>query len=408
MKFTVWYSTESMADWIIDHTDLRRHECTKARLQESDASKPASFHAVPDHIKKILYLDAPDIIVELDSNPIFTIEESKEAGTGHNVFQRFSRLAASAENGIPSFYLYPEAVLIERRDKTVKWDVINPLICHALDRLMAVFGTPALLFFYPSNYPSTSRSPNVRKNKGLLLHGSMKYLSSPAINDEMREMFAVINLIVEQVVRKGVSAVTGLMGFERIKRRREWHAQYLHSHAGGKTMEEMSPLSSTEIVPTEAILNYISGNAGVRAIGGILPSRKNTVVYHADANFRGDPYPGALAAIDYMLCRSGRTFEDRERNLAMVWGNFTFDKSSGTITIDGKGSVHEFCGKVKQIARHNLLDKDYEEVRRSNAIPRYYMQTRYGSTFSKSKDIRVYSYFCDAILFKDGVLWREG
>ena len=33
------------------------------------------------HIKQILYLDAPDIIVEVDSNPIFTIEESKEAAT---------------------------------------------------------------------------------------------------------------------------------------------------------------------------------------------------------------------------------------------------------------------------------------------------------------------------------------
>ena len=72
MEITVWYSTESMADYIIDHTVLKRHHCVKAMLQESDASKPKGFHAVPDHIKKILYLDAPDIIVEVDSNPIFT------------------------------------------------------------------------------------------------------------------------------------------------------------------------------------------------------------------------------------------------------------------------------------------------------------------------------------------------
>ena len=36
------------------------------------------------------------------------------------------------------------------------------------------------------------------------------------------------------------------------------------------------------------------------------------------------------------------------------------------------------------------------------------MQVRYGSTYSKVKHIRVYSYFSDAILFPDGALWRDG
>jgi len=41
-------------------------------------------------------------------------------------------------------------------------------------------------------------------------------------------------------------------------------------------------------------------------------------------------------------------------------------------------------------------------------IPRYFMQVRYGSTYSKAKHIRVFSYFADAILFPDGSLWRDG
>ena len=170
----------------------------------------------------------------------------------------------------------------------------------------------------------------------------------------------------------------------------------------------MSPLSATIEVPTDVILRYLENRSGVKSIKGVLPSRDKTIVYKANASFRGDPYPGALASIDYMLCRYGKTFEDRERNLVMVWGDFHYDSVNHKISILGKSSILDFCSKLKQIERHNLLNKDYDKIVRDKEIPRYYMQARYGSMFSKAKDIRVYSYFCDAILFKDGVLWREG
>lgn len=38
-------------------------------MYESDANNPRYFHTMPDHIKKILYLDTPDLIVELDLEP---------------------------------------------------------------------------------------------------------------------------------------------------------------------------------------------------------------------------------------------------------------------------------------------------------------------------------------------------
>ena len=405
MKVTVWYSSESMADYIIDHTVLRKHCCTKRKLQESDASKPAEFHAVPDHIKKILYLDAPDIIVEVGSNPIFTIEESKEAGTGHNAFQRFSRLAASAENGIPSFYVYPEAALISRKGVAPKWDVINPLIFHALERLMDVFNTPALLFFYPSRYPESVDA--TVENKGLkLFKGSMKYLSCPAVDGEMKSLFATIDLLVSQVEAKGISALSKLMAFDLFKSRRDWQRRYFHEHSNGAKADEMSPLSAVRVYDTSVVADYIKRLANVADVGNLLLSRPKTVAYLVNAKFRGDPYPGALAAIDYMKCRVGRTFEDREYNLVMIWG--TADVQDGVLDVSGQASVNDFCERLMNIDQHNLLTKTYAEVKQEKKLPRYYMQARYGSMFSKAKDIRVYSYFCDAILFADGVLWREG
>lgn len=401
MEVKIWYSTESMADFIIDHSVLKRHRCIKARLQESDASKPGSFHSVPDHIKQILYLDAPDIIVEVGSNPIFTIEESKEAGTGHNVFQRFSRLVASAENRIPSFYVYPEAVIVQRKS-FVKWDIINPLIFLALDRLMTIFRTPALLFFYPSQYPHELKL----KNKGLNLNSDRKYLSCPEMNVEMQEMFECINLLVDRVEKDGCSIIESLLAQKCYQKRRDWQLSYYHSHLGRKMMDDMSPLTSVVSVSTTAVETYIKKHAGVHTVGELLLSRPNTILYCVNANFRGDPYPGALTAIDYLKCRNGETFEDRDSNLVMAWGNLQL--INGELIITGSPSIEDFCSRLRNIECHNLLNKAYSEIRSRQEIPRYYMQARYGSMFSKSKDIRIYSYFCDAILFKDGVMWREG
>ena len=52
MKFIIWYSTESMADFIIDNSRLSKLNCEKKKLVESDASKPKDFHKVPDHLNK--------------------------------------------------------------------------------------------------------------------------------------------------------------------------------------------------------------------------------------------------------------------------------------------------------------------------------------------------------------------
>ena len=88
-NYRVWYSTESFADYIIDHTGLKNETVTKRKMYESDANNATNFHKLPDHIKQILYLDAPYLIVEYNMEPIFSIEITTEAGTCHNAFQRF-------------------------------------------------------------------------------------------------------------------------------------------------------------------------------------------------------------------------------------------------------------------------------------------------------------------------------
>ena len=140
----------------------------------------------------------------------------------------------------------------------------------------------------------------------------------------------------------------------------------------------------------------------------MLKSRETTALYQVNAGFRGDPYPGCLAAIDYLSCRQGMTFEDRRHNLVMVWGRIEVDETQQTIIVhnDNNSTIRDFFNDVKSCARNNLLVKNYADLEYKD-IPRYFMQVRYGSTYSKVKHIRVYSYFADAVLFPDGSLWRD-
>jgi hypothetical protein len=409
MKFRIWYSTEPFADFVIANTELRNKTFVKKKMYESDANNAKNFHTMPDHIKKILYLDAPDLIVEIDHEPIFSVEVSTEAGTGHNAFQRFARLAASVENNVPAFYIYPEAAIITRQSTPPKWDKINPLVFKALDDVMSIYSIPALLYYYPSDYrthPDASTSSN-QLSKGILHDPNRNYSGSPLGSDaEMTNMFNAMNEIISVFEKHGiVKGREKLLGNRTVIARRTFMNQE-YTNKGGHL--NMSPLSATIKVSTDELLKYLSKYETKNyKIGELLRSRKETIIYKVDASFRGDPYPGALAAIDYLLCREGKSFEERKYNLVLCWSNVVVNKKLKTIELKGtKGKIDDFIKAVKASENKNILGKCYNEIK-SDEIPRYYMQVRYGSTYSKVKHIRVFSYFADAILFPDGALWRD-
>lgn len=413
--YRVWYSTESFADFIIDNTLLAGLPHTKKKMYESDANNPNNFHTMPDHIRKILYLDAPDAIIEKDNEPVFSIEVTTEAGTGHNAFQRFARIAAAVENSVPAFYIYPEGKLITRNGNT-KYDEINPLIFSAMESVMSIYSIPALLYYFPSDDISVYRTQPLNSphlpTQGLIYDSHvLQYAGCPdATSPSMQAMFQALNEIITDTERLGViPARSGLLRNLVIRNQRNYMQQQFTLKAAGRLQNDMSPLSAVTTVPTSYLMNYLSQyESRTYMIGELLRNRPFTCLYQVDAKFRGDPYPGCLAAIDYLACRQGLTFEDRRNNLVMVWGEVTVDHANQTINItDNRGStVDDFFTDVQGSARLNLLTKYYYQLQNKEK-PRYFMQVRYGSTYSKVKHIRVYSYFADAILFPDGSLWRD-
>lgn len=408
--YRVWYSTETFADYIIESTILSERRVCKAQMCESDASKPKMFHRTPDHIRKILYLDAPDIIVEKNNEPIFSIEISTEAGTGHNSFQRFARIAASAENGVPCIYIYPEGVVVNRQENQSGWDTINPQIFKAMESVMSIYQIPVLLFYYPSylnSHTNTIQNIPSSSHKGLKQDARIQYSSCPDSTDSnMENMFKVINTIINAAEATSLHSVIKKL---EIRQQRQWMQSEYCTKLGNRDERTLSPLSATIEIPTKYLLNYLSQHEeNGYTLGELLASRETTLIYQANAKFRGDPYPGSLAAIDYMACREGATFEERGKNLVLLFGFLQIDHENQIIKIiDKNGStINDFCQEVKKSERHNLLGRDYSSLK-GYEIPRYFMQVRYGSTYSKVKHIRVYSYFADAILFPDGALWRD-
>jgi hypothetical protein len=411
MGYRIWYSTESLADYIIDNTLLSNFDnVEKKKMYESDANNSRNFHSLPDHIKKILYLDAPDLIVEKDLEPIFSLEITTEAGTGHNAFQRFPRIAASIENNVPAFYIYPEAAIIERIN-SVRWDRINPLIFKAMKKTMDIYNIPALLYFFPTDFNEYStnpmESPN-RDKKGLIYDPNIiNYPGCPnSTSLEMQKMFEGMNAILNATIASVLDGRNRAIRLLPIVERIDLMSEIYHNRAGTR---EWSPLTSIKTISSHKLINYLSNfHSNIYEVGELLRSREETIIYCVNAKFRGDPYPGALAAIDYLKAREGKSFEERYYNLVLAWGNVR--ETEDSIEIDGTGSssIDTFCSQVSNSEeRSNILHKSYSELN-NEEISRYYMQVRYGSMYSKVKHIRVYSYFADAILFSDGALWRDG
>lgn len=405
--FRLWHDSRRFVRYIIKNTDFEEYESDieVEHLPTSDANAPKEFHRVPDHIKEILYLDSPDLIAEVDGEPLFTIEISEEAGTGHNAFQRFPRIAASVEASVPALYIYPEASFITRKNSR-KWDELNPLIFRALENAMQIHEEPALLFYYPTDFGDSRPVPSAEASQNGLRYDN-EIGGQPERNDpEMQRMFEVVNVFIRRATG---GTQLDLIKHRKIRERRNWMQQEFANKGGPD--RRWSPLTSTTTVPTGLVVDYLK-EEDPDCNPELLERRDETVIYYANAKIRGDPYPGALAAIDYLKTRIGQTYRDRDKNLVFCWGNVS--QNDGRLEITARSeegsSVEKFAeeiNKVVNVDRRLLLGKEYSDLRKQE-IPRYYMQVRHGTRYTQRKLVRCYAYFADAILFHDGALWREG
>ena len=410
MEINLWVSTDEIGKWLIKNTILKDLDCKLNQFIESDSNNADNFHRLPEAIKRILYLDAVDVIIEINKKPIFALEISQEAGSGHNVFQRFARIVAAAENNVPVAYIYPEAKFVSRQSSnTHRWDRLNPNIFTALDRVMWIHRSPALFYYYPTEFNGNMREIPVSP-KGLINDDIFE--SCPDSSDsEMKEFFKFVNIVIAKSINNDNNLL--LINDEYVKERRIWMQEQFSLR--NARINRGSPHTATMEVPTSSLLKFIKKYVSEDyEIGELLSSREQTIIYQINpTEVRADPYAGVLSSLDYLITRIGEKTEDRSKNLVLAWFKAGYDEEKNEILVDNAHvSINEFMSLVYNVRSPNkclLAYDNFDDLSSNeNNISRYFMQLNHSCRFTKRKDFRIYSVFADAILFKDGCFWKDG
>lgn len=335
----------------------------------------------PRLIQDILYLDRPDLVVTSGrpEEPIIALEYSEEAPSGHDVFQRFARIVAAAELGIPFAYVFPGRKWVTRRGSE-RWDQVNPLIFRALFQVARFHNVPVLSFLWPS-------SDDGDPAKGKLLHDDKYIEQPPRDHPEMQELWRFVNLAIEFYQSKRPFSEMGLTPYYGERERCMWK----HYIERGAADREWSPLTQCNILPTDNLHDYIQEYLPreVPSWPAQLAARQETIIYQTHSKtFARDPYGGCLVAIDYLCCREGPTREHRYRNLCVHFP---------------KASIAQIVSKCQYYHSNKCpLRRDYTKTRPDQYLT---LHLRDGCRYTKQKELRTTCFFADMIILKDAIIY---
>ena len=376
--FTVWYhDNESFAEYLVASTKLRNH---KTKIRKISLGK--SFAKNPDTIQKILYLDNPDAIVTygFPEKPVLGIEFCAEAPSGHDIFQRVARVAASASLGTAFAFIFPEKKWVVR-EAGGRWDEFNPMVMRAMMNISRFHRIPAMAFFWESSKLSGDAT------EGFLLIDK-KHSNMPDLNsDEMKKFVHFVNLTIDYTLEN--RHFEEMMFDPFIIDREAWTWEKINSRCDkNPNMFKWSPLTSCKKIATQDLVNLIQKVTKVKPnLPDYVVERSETMVYQPETNiFRSDPYTGSLVGIDYMVCRNGETVRHRHRNLVMYFPNLKF-----------KDMRKMFIRYYKEECPFNPKNKETDSY--------LTLHLRDGCRYTKQKELRIYCYVADALVFRDAALY---
>ncbi len=223
-------------------------------------------------VARVLTYDRPDIILADKGEPILVIERTIEVPTGHNVGQRFARLAAAAEAQIPLVYFGPYMAR-KHGGKTAGPRYMNLRLFYSLDVLAAIHDTPVTTI----NWPVDAKCELLRSGKK---------------DAEMKEY---LNLFFSIYVKSGLKGVRhGIFKSNfhaaRTKEREDFIQKYVRA-----PKEYDLPPPSVEILPAK---NFAKS---LKDLGKYLKGVDEVVVYKVGMTYvRSDPYTGTGMLYRYL------------------------------------------------------------------------------------------------------------
>ena len=145
-----------MSDYLIYCDDFQEgiwFQSLDARLTD------AKLEVIPSQREKIerlglysvLKYDRPDIILQYNNEIIFVLERTVEVPSGHNVGQRYGRLLAAAEAGIPAVYFGPYAAY-KHGGNTAGPRYMNLRLFYALRKVSKMYNTAVTTINWPVDH----------------------------------------------------------------------------------------------------------------------------------------------------------------------------------------------------------------------------------------------------------------
>lgn len=275
--FTVWSDNALEAEWF---------RSLDARLNAAKIEIIGGRGSNPAVIERLISYDRPDVILLHNGSPILVLEKTREVPTGHNVGQRFARLARAAELSVPVIFFLPFDA--RKHGRYSSMCRINTRLLRALLRMGELHSTYALAVNWPCD-----------QNGELVIDGS--------------ENFEVGKLTSEIISEKTGDASIGFRAtfierqLEDIQRREEIFPKY----------KELP--KSAFFAPTHS---FLSPFLRILNPNSRLLSRERSLVYKIDMSpekaKRQDPYTGTQFIYDYGWLRKGASPADRDANL-ILW-----------------------------------------------------------------------------------------
>jgi len=376
--FKVWYhDNRTFAEYLIETTKLNEHDPEIERI-----STGRDFADNPDMIQKILYLDMPDAVVTygFPEKPILGIEFCAEAPSGHDIFQRVARVAASASFGTAFAFIFPEKKWIVRTTGG-RWDNYNPLVMRALMHISRFHKVPSLSFFWEAD-----RLTGIEAEGFLRVDENYENMPDRR-SEEMKNFTKFVNLTIDYVLQN--RDFREMMFDPFILEREAWMWEKYHQRYRSRpNMFRWSPLTSCRKIQTSELISLIEEVTGKRPnLPHYVSEREETIIYEPGTRqFRSDPYSGSLVGIDYLMCRCGETVRHRHRNLAMRFRNVSFAKMQEMFVRYYRDRCPFNPGQVE--------------------IDRYLtLHLKDGCRYTKQKELRIYCYIADLLIFRDAALY---
>jgi len=371
--WTIWHdSDQDLAEWVRRISGLRPRDVRLAPLARPQAAK--AFARLPVALQQLLYLDKHDIVITLNRSgadrPVVALEFMTHTPQSQHPKQRFCRIVAAAEQGVPCGFVFPEQKLSGGHLYTCTLDIF-----YALQRLTDIHGTPSFGYFWPD------------EGGRVLLHP--QHPSAPPEVGETVEVISFVRLCIRYAVQE--RPPTLLLSDPELRQRLEHNRRKAYSQE-----VTIGRYDSLQLVATKALVTELQGSHSLPAddLPDFFVGRAYSLVqepkFEASASqeaFRTDPYAGMQAFFDYCFCRIGPTTRERQHNLVLRARGVPFQAYADKYT--------------RYWERQCPFRAGYEP----DDIPLLNLHVKSGCRYTKSKALRTYGYISDMLIFDDFLIY---